>query len=280
VSDSVSDLLDQALDRDDNGREVEAFPLWDEVIAAVGDSTDDELRELAGRAWLRKAYALGRLGRRDEAVAEYAAAAARFPDIEWVTEYALAEVAHDAREQGRPQEALDLLADLPRDVYNALLEGQALADLGRDDAALACFDALVADFAPDPDLLTHVTSARAAKVVVLLELERRDECIATCRELVAAASGEPDPYLRHEVANAFAAAAASHANEGRTRAAHTLYRQLRREFRRGESDRIDQLLDWSRESIHIIYGTRVLKSLFWGGLTVVLAREVISSKRQ
>jgi len=84
-----------------------------------------------------------------------------------------------------------------------------------------------------------VTSARARTVVRLLELERRDECIAT------------------------SSTASSCASSGR-----------------GESDRVDQLLDWSRESIHIIYGTRVLKSLFWGGLTVVLAREVISSKRQ
>ncbi|MDA0174744.1 hypothetical protein OJ998_36935 [Solirubrobacter taibaiensis] len=280
MSDSVSDLLDQALDLDDNGREVEAFPLWDEVITAVGDATDDELRELAGRAWLRKAWALSALGRRDEAVVEYAAAAARFPDIAWVAEYALAEVAHHAHEQGRPQEALDVLAGLPRDVYNALVEGHALADLGRDEAALACFDALVADFAEDPDLLTHVTSARARKVEMLQDLRRRDECIATCRELVTAASGSPDPYLRNEVANAFAAAAAAHANEGRTRAALTLYRQFRREFRRGESDRIDQLLEWTDESIALIWCARVRKCLFWGGLAVVLAREVISSKRQ
>ena len=88
-----------------------------------------------------------------------------------------------------------------------------------------------------------------------------------------------DPAVRNQAAYAFVIAGAVHANQGRTRAALSLYRQLRREFRRGESDRIDELLEWTRESIYVIYGTRVLKSLFWGGLTVVLAREVISSRR-
>lgn len=273
MSESDSDLLNRAIDLDDAGDHAAALPLWDEVIATGDDA-------LASQAWLRKAYALGRLGRRDEAVAEYAAAAERFPDRPEVTEYALAEMAHDAHEKGRAQEALDLLATLPRDVYNAVVEGQALADLGRIEAAITCFDALVADFAADPDVLTHVTAARARKVAMLHDLGRHEECIATCRELVASASGEPDPYLRHEAANAFAAAAAAHASQGCTRAELQLHGQFLREFRRGESDRIDQLLDWSRESITLIWRDRVRKCLFWGGLAVVLAREVISSKRQ
>ena len=275
MSEHVNERLSEAAEIDDAGHHAAALPIWDEVIAAVGDSADADLRDMAGRAWLRKAHGLDVLGQAEASRAEYAAAAERFADLPHIADDANSRLARHALDDGRPQEVLDRLATLPQDAYNLLLEGLAFTELGRHEDAIASFDAAIADSSDDPDIQA-VFSARANKAVALRELRRYDECITTCRELVASAT---DPAVRDQAAYAFVIAGAVHANQGRTRTALSLYRQLRREFRHGESDRIDELLEWTRESIYVIYGTRVLKSLFWGGLTVVLAREVISSRR-
>jgi tetratricopeptide (TPR) repeat protein len=275
VSEHAAERLNEAAEIDDAGHHAAALPIWDEVIAAVGDSTDDDLRYMAGRAWLRKAHGLDVLGHAAASRAEYASAAERFADLPDIADDANSRLARHALDDGRPQEALDRLAALPRDAYNLLLEGLALADLRRSEDAIVSFDAAIADSGDDPDIQA-IFSARAGKAVELRNLRRYDDCIETCRELVASAT---DPAVRNQAAYAFVIAGAVHANRGRTRAALTLYRQVLREFDRGETERIDELREWTRESIHIIHGTRVFKSLFWGGLAVVLAHEVISSRR-
>jgi tetratricopeptide (TPR) repeat protein len=107
--------------------------------------------------------------------------------------------------------------DVPPDEVLAFLSsGIALWDAGRHDEAMARFDE-AARFrpVPDPGVRAVVAEAVTAKARGLYTLERYEQALPVCEQVIADYADDPDPRLRTQVIRAYSVQAAALGDLGR-----------------------------------------------------------------
>jgi tetratricopeptide (TPR) repeat protein len=172
---------------------------WDEAIAAA----DDGLARLAAAdadpadgdfrvatLMYNKAWALRRLGRRDEELDALAGIEARF---------------------GAASAEPGVDPDLRRQVVHALdLRAATLIDLARDEEVVAVCDTMIVRFADAADAGTRAEVAEACRrrAHALEVLARFDEAIAAYRDTLLRFGGDEDPAVRPVVVAAMGSLAA------------------------------------------------------------------------
>ncbi|MDY6972657.1 MAG: ATP-binding protein [Thermodesulfobacteriota bacterium] len=172
--------LKQKADRALQAGDIESFAdHQDSLLLHYGDSQDlASLGEVAG-ALFNKGFALGSLGRSEEAIAVYDEVVSRFADVD--------------------EPALRVL------IAGALvIKGIMLESLGRSEELISVYDEVVSRFGDmdDPALRGQVARALVNKGVTLGSLDRNEEAIAVYDEVVSRFADMDEPALRGEVARA------------------------------------------------------------------------------
>lgn len=166
------------------GRREEELATYDEVIDCYGDDPEPVLRRFVAQAMLNKAGELQSLDLFDEVIYHYA------QDLDLV-----------------------IIQCVARAFLNS---GICLWEAGRRDRAIARFDeALRFRQAQDPDIRAVVAQTVMMKARALYTLERFEQALPSCEQVIGDYAEDPDPRLRTEVIQAYSVQASALGDLGR-----------------------------------------------------------------
>lgn len=163
------------------------------------------------------------------------------------------------------------------ELWDCFDEGVEHAESDRLDEAIATFAALAAHPKAEASLVAWSLAWKAWELKRLGDVERS---IDVRRRLIARFGDTTDPEIRGLVAESLNVIGWRSEQRGRTQDALKHYRRVVDGHVPGASERHDESAAWAGDSIDAIRRRRAKAALFWGGVAAVLAREVISSRRQ